>query len=156
MGTANTEVFSLDKIVFSYKEFGYNRCDVCVTPHTLVNWSSSYISFKIETAESPNEKWDSALNYRIADSGGGRKCFLLVKNDRGYLSEKEAIYQKLIRMEELVKSELNGGIITQQSHNVEEGNTPSRAMVIDLHLALKQISVFKNKFNPIELDLFGY
>lgn len=151
----SSEDFSLDKIVFSYKEFGYNRCNVCVTPRTPVNWSSHYVSFKIETAESSNDRWDSALIYQIASSGGGRRCFLLAKNDRGYLSEKEAIYQKLIRMEELIKSELKDSIITRISHNVEEGYEHSKAMVNNLHLALKQIAIFKRKFNSVELDLFG-
>lgn len=51
MAKIKSEVFSLakidfplEKIVFSYKEFGYNKCNVCMTPHTPVNWSNHYIS----------------------------------------------------------------------------------------------------------------
>lgn len=144
----------LDKIVFSYKEFGYNRCDVCITPHTLVNWSNGNMFFKIETAQSPNEKWDSALYCQIGERGGGRKCFLLTKPDEGYTSEKEAIYDELIYLEELINKELKGSVIAQQFQNKEDEYPLSKNMNRNLRLALKQTAFFKAQFNPRELNLF--
>lgn len=145
----------LNEIVFRYKEFGYNRCNVCMSPHTLVKWNNNYISFRIETAKSPDEKWDSALNYQIGDSGGGRGCFLLTGNNNGYRSEKEAIYSELIMFEERINSELREYAVTPQSNSdIDDDYTHSENKLNNLRMALKHIAIFKDRFNPRELDLF--
>ena len=144
----------LHEIVFRYKEFGYNSSNVCVTPHTLVNWCHGDIFFKIETALSPNEKWDSALQYSIGGSGCGRMCSLLTKNDPGYKTEKEGIYHELIWLEQKINSELEKSAIAMQHQDTEDEYPISKNMIPNLRLALKQVAVFKEQFNPSELNLF--
>lgn len=144
----------LHEIVFRYKEFGYNSSNVCVTPHTLVNWCHGDIFFKIETALSPNEKWDSALQYSIGGSGCSRMCSLLTENDPGYKTEKEGIYHELIWIEQKINSELEKSAIAMQHQDTEDEYPISKNMIRNLRLALKQVAVFKEQFNPSELNLF--
>lgn len=59
-----------DDIVHRYKNFHFNICDVCLTPNVKIEWANKFCNFKIETAQSDNERWSFGYSYNFYNSGG--------------------------------------------------------------------------------------
>ena len=142
-----------DDIVHRYKNFHFNICDVCLTPNVKIEWANKFCNFKIETAQSDNERWTFGYSYNFYNRGGGKGSTYVVKND-GFASEKEAIHSALILLSEncqRVISEIQfvGGIPDE-----EEGVQKSTPVLAELKGAFAKLAYYKELFNPRQLELF--
>ena len=44
------------EIVHRYKEFGFNVCDVCLTPNVKIKWENKINYFEVETGGQPKNR----------------------------------------------------------------------------------------------------
>lgn len=137
-----------DYIVLKKDNFTFNIHDVCLTPHVMVEWSKKPCRIKITTAQSTNGKWSYGYDYDIYYTGGGAGAFFVKESNKGYPTEKEAVYAALLFLEEKIKRELE---IRSESRGdeIEVSN-----ICTGMKSTLKEISSFKELFNPIQLSLF--
>ena len=130
-------------------DFAFNIHDVCLTPHVMVEWSKKPYHIKITTAQSTNGKWSYGYDYDIYYTGGCAGPFFVKESNKGYPTEKEAVHAALLFLEGKIKRELR---IRSESHGdgIEVSN-----ICTGMKFTLKEISLLKELFNPIQLSLFG-
>jgi len=142
-------------IVFTYKEFSFNDCDVCVTPHTKIDWKGKGCSLTVTTAESPCGRWDYGISYSVNLGGGGRAPQFIGNTLSGYTSEKEAVIAAVSFYEEHLNREakiLRGLSDDSGAHEGEEKPSARLDVIKD---ALTQVRIWKDMFDPRQLELFG-
>lgn len=133
--------------VFTYKTFGYNIWDVCVSSNVPVNIKTQRCEFEIYTAESPNGRWDYG---RMLNLCGGyvssRGALFIVDENRGFPSEKDAIYDALVFAEERAEKELE---------NISKSGCPgAETYPSALKQFLAEVRRYKDIHDPAQLSLF--
>ncbi len=140
-------------IVFTYKDFQYNDCDVCMTPHVKVDWRDKLCRLRIETAESPNGRWDYGIHYDFNTGGYGHAASFVSDQLRGYASEKEAVYAAILNAEKEIQKEIRS-LKGLKDGNEHEGDVKPSARLSAANGFLSQIKVWKQVFDPRQLELF--
>jgi len=133
--------------------FSFNVYDVCLTPNKALEWNYKYCYFKIKTAQSPNGRWSYGLDDNYHFSSHRHGAFFIDKSDKGFSSEKEAIYAALIETEGHCRTIMKE---TVNRNDVEDDDIEIKASVILPYLkkALNQIEKYKEIFNPKQLELW--
>lgn len=141
-------------IVFTYKDFQFNEFDVCMTPHVKIDWKGNLAGLRIETAESPNGRWDYGIHYDFHLGGCGHAAGFISDQLRGYASEKEAVFAALLKAEEYIQREIKSlkGLRDGDEH---EGDTKPSTCLSAANAFLSQIKIWKNSFDPRQLELFA-
>lgn len=144
------------EIVFQFRDFGFNICDVCLTPHEKVKWQgANYNHFEIRTCQSPCGLWDYGLSYTFATNGHTHAAGFIAENSKrkGYATEKEAIYTALFELEKAIVIEISQMPDSEYDEEVDKiiDFAPRAA---NLRTALNQIAKFKDIYDPRQLNLF--
>ena len=145
------------KIVHQYKEFGFNICDVCLTPNVKIKWENKINYFEVATAQSDNGRWDFGLHYNFWTQGGCNGAAYVDTLKDGYNTEKEAINAALSSLEEkcqrvIDEIQFRGGDIYDDDSNEPEIRGSSVLPI--LKEAIRKIAHYKEVFNPRQLELF--
>ena len=146
------------EIVHRYKEFGFNVCDVCLTPNVKIKWDNKTNYFEVATAQSDNGRWDYGLNYNFGTQGGCCGAGYVDTPTGGYNTEKEAIDAALNSLKEkcqrvIDEIQFRGGDIG----DIEDGNDTKNSGTSVLPIlkeAMRKIAYYKEVFNPRQLELF--
>lgn len=143
------------KIVHQYKNFGFNICDVCLTPNVKIKWANKTNYFEVATAQSDNGQWDYGLHYNFWTQGGCNGAAYVDKLKDGYNTEKEAINAALNSLEDkcqrvIVEIQLRGRDIGDSNDPKNNGTS----VLPILKEAIRKIAHYKEVFNPRQLELF--
>lgn len=132
--------------VFTYKTFGYNIWDVCVSPNTPVHIKTKLCEFEIYTAESPCGRWEYGLTLDTCSRCCTHGALFVAGKDLGYPSEKDAIYEALVFAEERAENELN---------DIGESGCPgTETYPPALRQFLAEVRRYKDIYDPAQLSLF--
>lgn len=141
------------EIVFSTGKFGWNIFDVCMNPNINVKWCAGSYRFEIETAQSPNGRWDNGYSCMFHTSGMSHGVSFVSRPNDGYPSEKDAIYDALCEIEKRCLREIEEAKGRIEYNDAGEPvNTSS--IIPKLNKALDQIRKYKEAYDPVQLTLF--
>lgn len=145
------------EIVHQYKEFGFNICDVCLTPNVKIKWENKTNYFEVVTAQSDNGRWDYGLNYNFGTQGGGCGAGYVDTPTGGYNTEKEAINAALKSLGEKCQRVINEIQFRGGETDDDDSNEPEirgSSVLPILKEAMRKIAHYKEVFNPRQLELF--
>lgn len=131
-------------VVFTYKSFGFNRCEVCLTPTVEVLIRKPF-QIKITAAESPNGRWDYGHNFELSTSSFSGPAVFCSKPEYGFASEKEAVYHALCVAEKFILRAMENA----------EGSEAGKSDTPKLNMTLREIRKYKDMYDPSQLSLFG-
>lgn len=144
-----------DEIVHRCGEFGYNINDVCVNPHKIVDFCDNYKNkFRIETCQVDSGKWNYGVSYMFGTKGG---CHGATFTNATYDTEKAATYAALQEIEKectRVISEI--GRYGEISDNEDDVNPHNSSYLPKLKAIKNKIEVYKQEYDPMILNLFGW
>lgn len=132
-------------MIFTHKSFGFNYCDVCLTPTVKVLIRKPF-RIKITTAESPNGRWDYGHDFELSTSGFSGPAIFCSSQEHGFASEKEAVYCALCAAERFILRAMENA----------EGSETSKPDIPKLNVTLREIRKYKNLYDPSQLSLFGF
>ena len=144
------------KVVHTYKEFCFNICDVCLTPHVKIDWANKVCFFKVTTAQSDNGRWDFGLHYNFWTQGGCSGAAYVDTLKGGYNTEKKAVSEALNRIEENCQRVIDEILFRDGVPN-DDGNeleTRGSSALPKLKETMNKIKSYKEAFNPCQLELF--
>lgn len=143
-----------DGIVFRFGEFGFNVCDICITPRKAVDWQNKACHYVITTAQSPCGFWDFGLSCSVHNSGYGHGARFCKDETQGYPTEREAIYAALKRCKERTETEMKAAQTPDWDDEECTGMMKNSAAYPYLKAGLKQLEYYLELFNPAQLTLF--
>ena len=141
------------KVVHTYKEFCFNICDVCLTPHIKIDWANKVCFFKVTTAQSDNGRWDFGLHYNFWTQGGCSGAAYVDTLKGGYNTEKKAVSEALNRIEENCQRVIDE-IGAPNDGDGSELETRGSSALPKLKETMNKIKSYKEAFNPCQLELF--
>lgn len=144
-------------IVLTVGKFGFNINDVCLTPNTPVNIEKGTCRLEISTAQSKNGRW--GYGYHLMSHTEGRFSGVSFIDDpqKGFPTEKEAIYNALVYVEKDVLRKIN--IIEQQGETPdydedEERHGKGSSVLPTIRAFLKDIQKQMQYYDIRQLSLF--
>ena len=145
------------KIVHKYKNFCFNICDTYLTPRFKIDWTNKVCFIEVTTAQSDNERWDFGFHYNFWTQGGCCAAHYVDTPTGGYSTEKEAIYAALNSLEEncqrvIDEIQFRGGDIDDDDGGFE---IRGASVLPKLKKAMSKIDLYKEVFNPRQLELFN-
>jgi len=142
-------------VVFQYGEFGFNVCDICLTPHKAVDWQNKVCRYKTDTAQSPCGFWSFGYSCSVHNSGSGRGAGFCKDETQGYPSEREAIYAALKYCKEFTEREYRQVAQTPDWDDEESsGSMKNSSAAPYIKAGLKQLELYLELFDPAQLTLF--
>lgn len=132
-------------VVFAYKSFGFNRCEVCLTPTVEVLISKPF-RIKITAAESPNGRWDYGHDFELSTSSFSGPAIFCSNPEHGFASEREAVYHALCSAEKFILQEI-GNVAGSENG---KSDTPK------LNATLREIRKYKDSYDITQLTLFDF
>lgn len=146
------------EIVHQYKDFGFNICDTCLTPHVKIEWTNKVCFIEVLTAQSDNGRWDFGFHYNFWTQGGCCAAHYVDTSTGGCNTEKDAINAALNSLEEKCQRVIDeilfrGGDIDDDDSNEQEIRGSS--VLPKLKEAMSKIAHYKEVFNPRQLELFN-
>lgn len=145
------------KIVHQYKNFGFNICDVCLTPNVKIKWANKTNYFEVVTAQSDNGRWDFGLHYNFWTQGGCSGAAYVDTLKGGYNTEKKAVSEALNRIEENCQRVIDEILFKGGAPNDGDGSeleTRGSSALPKLKETMNKIKSYKEAFNPCQLELF--
>ena len=141
------------EIVFTFGKFGWNIFDVCMTPNGPVKWNKGKFNFEIETAQSPNGRWDYGYKYNSGISYSSSPVGFVPNSEKGFPSEKEAVYDALKYLEGRCVREI--GECRDRAEYDDDGNVIKNVSALPLfNQMLVHIRKYKEVYDPGQLTLF--
>lgn len=142
--------------VLTVGKFGFNINDVCLTPNTPVTIERGSCSLEISTAQSMNGRWDYGYMLNLHTEGCCSGAGYVDDPDKGFPTEKEAIYNALLFAEKKALDKIDilekGGDTPDYDEDGERRETPSilptiRAFLADVrekmrYYDVRQLSLF--------------
>lgn len=132
--------------VSTYKTFGFNINDICVSPKIPVTIKCNLCSLEIHTAESPNGRWSYGRTLHLCSSGYSRGAQFINDPAGGFPSEKDAIYDALSEAEQEAEKELKA---VKASGDPETATHPTA-----IRQFLSEVRRKKDIYDPAQLSLF--
>lgn len=141
-------------------EFRFNVHDVCVTPHRPVRIEKPTCKLEVSTAQSLNGRWDYGIDLNMLTEGHHCGAGFIDDPEKGFPTEKEAIYGCLQYVEERIVHKI--GILEKQGDTPDdyEGDEESErqpkapAVLSSLRAFLKEVQRQKQHYDPKQLSLF--
>lgn len=93
-------------VALSHSGFDFNIHDVCLTPNVPVRLFNTYCRVNVETAQSPNGRWDYGLDVNLHNSGHGVGAGFVDDAKNGYPTEAAAILAALLDARKSAEREL--------------------------------------------------
>lgn len=146
---------SSDEVVYKCGEFEYNINDVCLNPHhPIIFKDNSKNGFEIKTCQVDSGKWNYGVGYLFGTQGG---CYGATFTNATYDTEKAAVYAALQEVElkcSRVIDEIGRyGAITD---NEDEEKPHNNSYLPKLKAIKNKIEAYKQQYNPMVLNLFGW
>ena len=145
------------EIVHRYGEFEYNIHDICLNPHKLIDFvDKSKNRFEITTCQVDNGKWGYGISYWFVTQGGGYAASFARAT---YDTEKAAVYAALQEVElkcSKVIHEIGRYGETSDYEDENEGTSYFSSHLPKLKAVKNKIEVYKQQYNPMALNLFGW
>lgn len=132
-------------VIFTYKSYGVNCCEVCLTPTVEVLIRKPF-RIEITAAERPNGRWDCGYSFNLSNSSSSGPAMFCYKPECGFASEKEAVYHALCSAEKFVLRALESA----------EGSETGKSDTPKLNVTLREIRKYKDLYDPSQLSLFGW
>lgn len=141
-------------------EFQFNVNDVCLTPRRPVRIEKPTCKLEVRTAQSLNGRWDYGIDLNILTEGHSCGAGFIDDPEKGFPTEKEAIYACLLDASEDVSRKI--GILEKQGDtpddyedDEESERQPKPSVVLSsLRAFLKEIQRQKQYYDPKQLSLF--
>lgn len=147
---------SSDEDVFTYKSFKFNICDVCLTPNVKM-FSRKPFQIEINTAESPNGRWDYGVVFSLPDRGRVSAPKFCECVTQGFASEQDAVYDGLCKAEEFAIGAIRDAKFHAGcSDGDDDGCRIERGEIPKLNALLRVILKYKDVYDPSQLSLFGF
>lgn len=143
------------EIVHRCGEFGYNINDVCVNPHLIIDFSDKYKNrFGINTCQADNGKWGYGISYWFGTQGGCHGvCFTNAIHD----TEKAAVYAALQEIGLKCSRVIDEiGRYGEMPDNEDEEKPHCSSHLPKLEAVKNKIEAYKQQYNPMVLNLFGW
>lgn len=144
-----------DEVVHRCGEFGYNINDVCVNPHKIIDFCDNNKNrFRIETCQIDNGKWGYGVSFWFGTQGYGHGATF---TNSIYDTERAAVYAALQETEKgcaKVISEI--GRYGEISDNEDDINPHNSSYLPKLEAIKNKIEVYKQEYDPMVLNLFGW
>lgn len=93
-------------VALSHNGFDFNIHDVCLTPNIPVRLFNAYCRVDVETAQSPNGRWDYGLNVNLHNASHLHGAAFVDKAGNGYETEAAAILAALLDARKSAEHEL--------------------------------------------------
>lgn len=93
-------------VALSYNGFDFNIHDVCLTPNRPVRLFNAHCRVGVETAQSPNGRWDYGLNVNLHNASHLHGATFVDKAGNGYETEAAAILAALLNARKSAEREL--------------------------------------------------
>lgn len=138
----------------TYGEFSFNIFDVCLTPNIPVDWKNKYCSITIKTAQSHNGRWDYGLDVELHTCGRHSGVSFVDSEEKGYASEREAIFAGLDRACEYSKRNMESMKNRCDFDTDDDSDVKTPAILPYLKGVVSQIEKYMEVFNPRQLSLF--
>ena len=136
--------------------FKWNINDVCLTPNVSLRIQTRFCSLTVETAQSPNGRWSYGYILNLHNEGNLSPVVFVSRNDRGYSSEEECVYECITKAErrttEKIKELQRRGDIECDEPGVKE---PKSSELVSVTKAfLNELERRKEYYDPRQLRLF--
>lgn len=141
---------SSSDIIFSYKGFGFNMFDVCLTPNVPVLLECPHFCMKVLTAQPAKGMWIYGLNISVYTSGHGIPVSYNGIHDC-YNNENKAILEALKKAEFYTKTSI------KEVQNIckIEGYSEFGQRIKSIRAMLNQILKLKFQYTAEQLTLFN-
>lgn len=133
-------------------EFRFNINDVCMTPRRPVRIEKPSCYLEVRTAQSLNGRWDYGIDLNILTEGHHCGAGFIDDPEKGFPTEKEAIYGCLLYVEERIVRKI--GILEKQGDEESERQPKPSAVLSSLRAFLKEIQRQKQYHDHKQLSLF--
>ena len=145
----------IDEIVHLCGEFEYGITDVCLNPHhPIIFKDNSKNGFEIETCQVDSGKWSYGVSYRFGTRGG---CYGATFTNAIHDTEKLAIYAALQEVEKECSSVISEIERYGEVSDNEDDDSPRNSSYLPQLKAIKnKIEVYKQEYDPMVLNLFGW
>lgn len=145
--------------VLTVGSFQFNICDVCLTPNHPVRIERNICELDIETAQSVNGRWCYGIHLGLHSESSSHGAQFVDDHSRGYPTEKEAIYDALLYLEERTKKKIKEleqrGDTPDDYDDEESGRQPKASAILSsLRAFLKEIQKQKEYHDPRQFSLF--
>lgn len=146
---------SSKEVVYRCGEFEYNINDICLNPRNTIMFKDNFNNgFEIETCQIDNGKWSYGIDYWFGTQGGSYGgSFTNAIHD----TEKAAVYVALQELEKKCSKVINEISQHGEMQNYEDDGKPKNISILPKLKAIKKkIEVYKEQYNPMALNLFGW
>jgi len=146
---------SSNEVVHRCGEFEYNINDVCLNPHRAIEFKdNSKNRFEIQTCQVDSGKWNYGVNYWFETQGGGYgAAYTKAIHD----TEKAAIYAALQEIELKCSRVIDEiGRYGEIPDNEDEDKPHGGSHLPKLKAVKNKIETYKEQYNPMVLNLFGW
>lgn len=131
------------------KTYVFNAHNVCTNPDRTVDWSNKACRFVIETAQSPNGRWNSGIDCTVHHSSRGFGVLLCRNMSSGYPSQRHATAAAIEECLKFAREELRELSTRPDDH---EGNSPPNVTIIPyIRTAISQLDTYLECFTPNQL-----
>ena len=140
--------------MFRYGEFGFNVCDICLTPHKAIDWQNKVCRYLITTAQSPCGFWEFGISCSVHNSSYGHGARFCKDETHGYPTEREAIYAALLECKRRTERELESSQAPDWDDEECPGTMKNSSAAPYIKAGLKQLELYLELFDPAQLTLF--
>lgn len=145
-----------DKVVTSDNGFKFNIYDVCLNPKIPVEWNDGkHNFFRVKLCQLRDGQWNYGYDYWFIDGGGSVGANYPKSNERGFMSEKEAITDCLKVFFENIqwirKKTQMCSVEYDDDGNIIDTSSYREAITNKIEKALLEV---QEKLNPRQLSLF--
>lgn len=144
------------EVVFTFKEYGFNINDCCVSDRNVVDWKNKYCHINISVAQSPCGRWSFGHRFE-AYTAGSTSSAKFVSDGEGYSRENQAICAALDSAEKFIKSEIEyHSLCLNKVYDDENGTQKAFSALPYLMAGLEEIAKLKSRHVPRQLSLFDF
>ena len=143
------------EIVHRCGEFEYNINDICLNPRNIITFKDNFNNrFEIETCQIDNGKWSYGVGCWFGTQGWSYGASF---TNATHNTEKAAVYVALQELEKKCSKVINEiGRYGEMQNNEDEEKPNNISILPKLKAIKKKIGVYKEQYNPMVLNLFGW
>ncbi len=144
-------------VALSHNGFDFNIHDICLTPNIPVQLINTLCRVEVQTAQSPNGRWDYGLNVNLHNASNLHGATFVDKAGNGYETEAAAILAALLDARKSAEHELANcsGRSRQDTEDDEDGErVKDIALASHIRNIIRQIDDQRRATSFKQLTLF--
>lgn len=143
------------EVMAEHNGYQFSYRDVCLNPKIVAEWSDSLYSFGVRLAQSANGRW----SYGLSGNNLGVFATWLPKwvsePTEGYENINKCVFAALQALETAFNKKLTELLDGPQEPDENHYGEPApKTKIASIREALKQIRIYKVKYDPRQLTLF--